>query len=495
VSLKTQVAKGLKWQAISIVGRQLLSFAVFTTLTRLLDPSAFGLVGLISVYLGLVSMFAEQGIGTALIQRQTLETAHLDTAFWFNFICSAVLCLGTIVFAHPIAAFLGDAELVSPLRWSSLVLILSALSTIHSTLFIKAMDFRRPTIRVLLSSAVGGTVGVGMAFAGHGVWALVLQQLTTAATGTIFLWSVSSYRPALKFSLPHLRDLFAVSSANFATNILWFITSRVDQLLIGRFTGASALGFYVIAGKMPEMAKVITHEPLAGIALPALSKVQNEPQRLCQAIYDGMELNATVSFAIFVGYAITAAQLIPLIFGEKWADASDVSSLLSLLGLINVLLVFCYPALLTTGEMKKYVAISVYQTLGALVACGIGVRFSVNWLVVGLIINNLIFAIPTLLFLQKRIGLQPGKFCQPCVVPAFASLAMAGACWLAAAALPAGLSLLLVLTCKILLGAVVYVGVMYIFKRTLLEKLFRMVQQAFAKANPTPATTPTTPVN
>src|SRR5882724_6903527 len=128
MNLKSQVANGLKWQAISIVGRQLLSMVVFTTLARLLDPSAFGLVGLIGVYLGFIGMFADQGIGAALIQRKELVPEHMDTAFWTNLSCSIFLCLVTVVLAGPVSSMLGDARLVPLLRWSSFGLIVNAFS-------------------------------------------------------------------------------------------------------------------------------------------------------------------------------------------------------------------------------------------------------------------------------------------------------------------------------------------------------------------------------
>src|SRR5689334_3538727 len=101
-NLRSQVFRGLKWQAISIVGRQGLSFVVFTTLARLLNPSAIGQVGLVAVYLGLVSMLAEQSIGAALIQRATLDDDHIHTAFWINLSYAVILCGSTIAFAVPI---------------------------------------------------------------------------------------------------------------------------------------------------------------------------------------------------------------------------------------------------------------------------------------------------------------------------------------------------------------------------------------------------------
>src|SRR5882672_8351517 len=122
MALKTLVAHGLKWQVISIVGKQVLSLAVFSTLARLLEPSAFGLVALVGAYLGFVAMFADQGIRMALIQRQNLEPEHLDTAFWFNMGCAVVLCLGTIALASQVAMLFNEPRLAPLLRWTSIVL-------------------------------------------------------------------------------------------------------------------------------------------------------------------------------------------------------------------------------------------------------------------------------------------------------------------------------------------------------------------------------------
>src|SRR5438552_14725896 len=119
MTLRAQVAHGLKWQAIDIIGRQFLSLIVFTALARLLEPSAFGMVALVGVYMTFISMFADQGIGDALVQRSNLKPEHLNAAFWFNVACAAFLCAATIVLAGPVSRFLGAPELVPLLRLMS----------------------------------------------------------------------------------------------------------------------------------------------------------------------------------------------------------------------------------------------------------------------------------------------------------------------------------------------------------------------------------------
>jgi len=479
MSIKKQVAHGMKWQAINIVGRQLLSLVVFTTLARLLDPSAFGMVGLVGVYLALVAMFADQGIGLALIQRQYLEPAHLDTAYWFNTGCALTLCAGTIVLAEPVSKLLGEPLLVPLLRWSSLGLVITAASSVHSTLLVKAMDFRRNTILQLVANLAGGAVGVGMAAAGCGVWALVGQQLASALGGAVFLWSISPYRPSFRFSFSHLRDLIRVSSSVFASSLLWFVTSRLDQIVIGRFMGVPSLGLYVIAGKVPDLAKVVTHQPITEVSLPALSKLQGNHAQMVKAIYTGMELNAVLAFAVFVGIAAVAPDLIPCLFGAKWAAAAGLCSLLSLYSLVFTLQVFIYPTLLASGGVGRYVFLSIGQAIGVGIACLAGVKFGLHYLVVGMIANCALITVPALLFIRQRIGLSPLRYCLPCVFPACASLFMVAMIWLVGRLLPSGAPTPLTLACKVATGAAAYVGFLLVFKRNMIHQLVDTVRHSF----------------
>ena len=475
MALRTQVANGLKWQAINIIGRQLLSLVVFTALARLLAPSAFGLVGLIGIYLSFVGMFADQGIGAALIQRKELHPEHLDTAFWINMGCSIILCLGTIALAGPVSTLLGDANLAPLLRWSSIGLVITALSAIHSTLLVKAMDFRRPTIRTLIANTVGGAIGIGMALAGYGVWALVAQQLSTAIAGAIFLWTVSPYRPKWRFSIVHFRELSSVSWSIFASSLLWIFTSRLDQMVIGRFIGAPALGMYIIGNKFPDMAKTLTLTPLDVISLPALSSLQDDHKKMREIIYKGMELNATISFAIFVGLAAISNDIVPFLFGNKWAGAATFSALLSIYALVNILGVFFHPALLATGGIGRYVFLNVWQAAGSIVACALGVKFGINYLILGLTCLSLILTTPALLYLKGRIGLAPLEYCKPCLVPALASIFMAAIIWATSLLFNADTPPALVVGSKIITGAIAYLGFLFVFKKSSLLKIADIV--------------------
>jgi O-antigen/teichoic acid export membrane protein len=325
--------------------------------------------------------------------------------------------------------------------------------------------------------------GDGMAFAGFGVWSLVGQQLAGAIAGAIFLWSMSSYRPSLKFSWPHFRELFGFSSSVFAVSILWFFSMRLDQIIIGRFAGMPALGLYSIAGKLPNLANMMVKQPLAIVALPSLSTLQDDHVKMRQAVYHGMELNAVISFAVFVGLAAIAPDLVTLLFGAKWADAGMLCSLLALYSLTDVLQTFFYPILLASGGIGKYVWLNVSHFVGVLAACLIGIQFGVVYLVLGLIINSMVNAIPGLLFIRKRVGVGLSSYCKPCLIPALSSLFMLGVIWLVATMLPTDIGLVLRLAGKTVIGAIAYLGCIFFLSPSSLKKLADTIGHAFNRSN------------
>jgi PST family polysaccharide transporter len=411
---------------IEIGGRQVISLSVFTILARLLDPSAFGLLGIVWVYHAFVGMFVDVGMGTAIIQRKDLHPRHIDAAFWFNMLCSLGMACGTIILAGPISQMLHDARLESLLRWSSIALIVNAAAGVQHALLFRAMDFRRPAIRTLMGNCCGGVVGIVMALAGCGVWSLVGQQLGAALGGTLFLWTASTWRPQFKFSWMCLRELMNTGVSVFSVSFLWFFSRQLHQIVIGRFMGAGVLGQFVVADKVTQLTQMAFQGPVGAVSIPALSQMQDDHPRMCQAIYKGMELNAILSCAVFVGLASVAHDLIPLAFGTQWELAAGICALLALYTLINALQVFFHPALIASGGPGAYVVLNVLHAGGVSVACLVGVRHGIRALILALILNGLMVALPSLLFLRRRIGLSVWTYCRICCPPLFSAFVMAG---------------------------------------------------------------------
>ena len=179
----------------------------------------------------------------------------------------------------------------------------------------REMAFRTLAIRTLLATLAGGVVGLGMAWLGLGIWSLVGQQLSSAITGAAVLWWATSWRPSFHISRTHLRDLYGFSINIIGNDLLWLGSQRADQLVIGVRLGASLLGPYALAVRLLELLIDLVTAPIAVVALPAFSRLQNERQRLQEAFYKTTEAVATVSIPAFCGISVLAPSVIPLFFG------------------------------------------------------------------------------------------------------------------------------------------------------------------------------------
>jgi len=493
MTLKSKVARGLKWQMLELLVRQGVSTVVFALLARLIEPASFGLFALIAAYLMFAGMFANQGFGSALIQHPKLTPEHCDSVYWFNVGCSLVLCLATLAAAGPIAAAMGDPRIAPLLRWSSLTLPINASCSIHNTLFVKALDFRRPALRTMVANTLSGLVGLGLAFSGAEVGALVGQQLASALASSIFLWTASPYRPKLRFSWRHFRELQAVGLPTFGMNFLWVFANRIDQVVIGKFGGPATLGLYTVANKLPEIVKMVVQQPVSQVSVPSLSAIQHDHARMREAIYQGLRIHAALSFSIYVGLASVTPELVPLFFGAKWAAAATLCSLLSLSALVITLQVFVHPALLATGGAGRSLVIGIFHAAGVAAVSMLAIPHGIEALAAGLILNNLVAAVAGLFVLRERIGLSPMRFLGRCAGPALAAAAMAFAVYLLHQALPVNWSAAARLATKVIVGAAVYLAVLAVVAHSTYGDVRKLATAALTRGptkvnRPDPAT-------
>jgi lipopolysaccharide exporter len=173
-----------------------------------------------------------------------------------------------------------------------------------------------------------------------------------------------------------------------------------------------------------------------------------------------------------------------VLFGNKWVGASALCSLLSVLALVNALQVFFYPTLLASGVKGRYVALSVSQAVGVLIACFVGIKFGVSYVVIGLILNSLVQSIPVMMVLRRQIGLSPRRYCKPCLIPACAALVMLGMVQLANFVLPLVIHPGVRLICQVAIGASVYLGFLLIFSRATMQNLMLILEQALKGSKP-----------
>ena len=427
MSLREQAVSGLFWSFLDRWGGKLFALVIFLVLARLLDPADFGLVALATVFIGFVQVFVNQGFAEAVVQRHDLEGPHLNTAFWSNVGMGVAMTALGVLGAGPVAALFGEPALEPVVRVLSLAFLLSALDGVQTAILKRDLAFRALTLRTLSANAVGGVVGVGMAFAGFGVWSLVAQQLVGKVVEVAVLWRVSGWRPGTEVSREHFGDLFAFSSNVVGINVMNFLNRRSDDLLIGYVLGPVALGYYTVAYRLLSTLLDVLTSVTRQVAFPVFSRMQREPARVTAALYKATRFTALASFPVFAGLAVTAPEVLPVVFGEQWTPSVPVMQFLAVGGALISISAFNGDVLLGTGQASWSLRISVVRGVLNVAAFAVAVHWGIVAVAAALAIRVYLF-FPAMMWVMRRlVGLEYGPYLRQLVVPTGGALAVAGA--------------------------------------------------------------------
>jgi len=340
MNLREKAVKGLAWSAVQKWGRAAVSTATFIALARLLPPEAFGLVALATVLTDFVEVFLDQGFSAAIVQRADLEREHLDTAFWISVLTSVLLTAGLIAASGFVASLYKEPGLAPVMRWLSLSFILLSLSGTQASILRRKLAFKSLAARSLAATTLGGVVGVGMAFAGFGVWSLVGQNLVRSLSGVIVLWRASDWRPGFNLSKKHYKDLFGFGIAVAGNNALKAVVRRSDDFLIGYFLGPTLLGYYTVGYRLLlVMIRVVTGI-INSVAFATFSRLQQNRERMRRAFYKVTQYTSLLAFPVFLGMAALAPEMVLALFGDKWAPSIPVMQVLAFIGILQSVLFF-----------------------------------------------------------------------------------------------------------------------------------------------------------
>jgi O-antigen/teichoic acid export membrane protein len=337
VSLRGQVFRGLAWKALSQIVGQGGRLVVAILLARLLAPRDFGLAGMVLVFSSLVLVFSDLALGAALVQRKELTERGRATAFWTSVGAGVLFTLIGLAAADPLARFYGEPDV----RWLLMVLsstfLISSIATTHEALLVRDMQFRAVELRVMIGLLAGAAAGVFVALKGGGPWAIIAQQVTGAAVTTILLVKRSPWRPSLKFSRAALRDLGGFSGFVLGHRLLYYLHRNADNLLIGRFIGAAALGTYTLAYNVMLIPFSRIAGPVQQVLFPAFSRIQDDPERIARLWIRATRLVGAISVPALCGLFVVAADFVPVVFGERWHDAIPLIQVLAWVGLLQSL--------------------------------------------------------------------------------------------------------------------------------------------------------------
>ncbi len=402
MSLRQKTVRGAIWSAIENWGTQIVSTAIFLLLARLLGAEAFGLIALANVFLAFMQIFLDQGFAQAIIQQENLEQAHLDTAFWISVLTGILFVVMTLSGAGFVANFYSEPQLAPIIRWMSLSFLFGGLSSVQSAILQRNMQFKIFAARSLVATAACGVAGVGAALMGLGVWSLVVKEIVFGTTGALLLWGASDWRPSLKFSIKHSKELLSFGISIIGFNFLNFFNRRSDDMLIGYYLGPVALGYYSVAYRLLLVMLRLLIGVTSQVALPMLAKIKKELGRFRNAFYEATQYTSLISFPAFLGMAALAPEIVTVVFGSEWLPSIPVMRILAFIGILESISQFNSTAFLALGKPGWRLAFQVVNVIFTVTTFIVVVRWGIVAVALGFVIRGYLL-FPISLWMVKKL--------------------------------------------------------------------------------------------
>ena len=316
--MKNTTIKNFIWRFAERCGAQLVTFIVSIVLARLLAPEDYGTIALVTVFTTILQVFVDSGLGTALIQKKDADDLDFSSVFYFNFFVCIVLYIGMFLAAPIIAGFYGDSSLIPIIRVISLTIVISGVKGIQQSYVSRNMLFKRFFFATLGGTIFSAFLGIGLAYAGFGVWAIVAQQLSNTAIDTLILWITVKWRPKKMFSWNRLKGLLSFGWKLLVSSLLDTVYNNLRNLIIGKFYSSADLAYYNQGDKFPKIIVTNINSSIDSVLLPTLANEQEHIDRVKSMTRRAIKTSTFIMAPLMMGLAFCATSIVKIVLTDKW---------------------------------------------------------------------------------------------------------------------------------------------------------------------------------
>jgi O-antigen/teichoic acid export membrane protein len=350
--LATQAVKSAAWYGATRLWGQLLSWGVTILLARLLVPADYGLFAIALSVLGVLELLQEFGLGTAIVQRQTLTRQQINAVFWVVAATSLLLTGATFLAAGVIGHIYADPRLGGTLRVLCLTFLLNSLGMVPYSLLTKAVDLRRRSLAEALGAAASALVALTLAYLGYGVWALVLGHLARAVVLNTALYLLSKWLPGLDVAFDEMGAILAFGLRIAGSHLTGSSAGALSTFILARFLGGTAVGLYSMAQSLTEAPHRLSTAIINQVSLPVFSKLQHDHRLLSAYFLKISKYLAVVSFPLQAGLILVAPDLVPVLLSPKWEAMVVPFQIFCLESVVILSTLTCSPLLTARGRAE-----------------------------------------------------------------------------------------------------------------------------------------------
>lgn len=306
------------WRFAERCGAQLVTFIVSIVLARILAPEDYGQIALITVFTTIMQVFVDSGLGTALIQKKDADDLDFSSVFYFNFAVCLILYAVMFAAAPFIAGFYNDVSLTPIIRVISLTIVISGVKGIQQSYVSRNMLFKRFFYATLGGTIFSAFLGIALAYASFGVWAIVAQQLSNTAIDTLILWVTVKWRPKRMFSWVRLKGLLSFGWKMLVSSLLDTVYNNIRSLIIGKMYSSSDLAYYDQGKKFPNVIVTNINTSIDSVLLPTMASAQDDAGRVKSMTRRAIKTSTYIMAPLMMGLAFCAEPIVGLVLTDKW---------------------------------------------------------------------------------------------------------------------------------------------------------------------------------
>ena len=385
-SIRKQFISGVAWSTLSRFSSLGIQFVVTLILARLLDPSDFGVIGMLSIFMAVSQILLDSGFGDALIQKESKSDIEYSSVFYLN-ILIGVLCYSLLFLVSPLLDdFYHMENLHTYSRILFLVIPINAIGLIQRVQLRQELAFKKIAIIEISSALISGIVGVFLAYLQFGVYALICQMLIVNICRTSFTILFRRWHPSFVFSLNALKPLFSYGLNLTITGLLTVIFNNIHALLIGRFYNPQSVGYYNQAKQYEQLSSNTLTDIVMGVSFPTLVRFKDNEDKLKEFYKKIIELVVFLVVPLMCFLYVVSDQLLVLLLTEKWLPASVFFKILCIYGITFPLHQINGNVIKVKGESRKYLCIELFRRVLLLLSIIVTLNISIIAMLYGQII-------------------------------------------------------------------------------------------------------------
>ena len=364
MSFRKQVASSAAWVGLSTAIIKVLSFITITlVLARVLDPSDFGLVGLAWLAINAFDFLRELGVTAALVYRQGEdEDVAADVAYITLAATSVIIYILVFMTAPYIERFFSDSQgLTQILRVLALTMLINAVGQVPYTLMAKNLDFRNKAVPEIIAGVGNSIVAITLALTGFGVWALVGGYLTDSILRNSLVWLFTAWRPRWRFQRTIWREMFDYGKHVVSSRVLIFGITNIDDAMIGRVLGSSALGFYTLAYRLSNLPATHMTKLVSNVMFPAFSKIQKERERIRRIFFQTIHAIGLLAAPISIATIVLGPTFVHEYYLGRWDGAIVAMQWLTVYGFARSIAANMGPIMRAMGKPQWLSALALWR--------------------------------------------------------------------------------------------------------------------------------------